>query len=180
MTPHMRRLVVLLSPLFLVTACGGSGQRRTVDLLNDRLLIELSPNIAAGNAALQPLPDGARVTLLSPAAFRDDMKALTDKYPSTRASVIEALLDPSLMQVRLGDTSELPADERDARINDVARYFEDYGLGSTLQPAAPPQPMPPVSAGPVPRGLTITISVHCPNRQGIIGYGDGRAHPTCD
>jgi hypothetical protein len=179
MTPQLR-LVVLLSPLFLVAACGGSGQHRTTRLLNERLYYQLAPNLAAGNAALQPLPDGARVTLLGPAAFQDNVAALTDKYPSARASVIEALLDPSLMRVQLGDTSALPADQKRERLQNVAQYFVDYRLGSILLPIAPPQATPAASAGTAPAGLTITISVVCPHRQSGAGYGNGQAAPTCD
>lgn len=177
MTPRAR-LAVLLSPLFLLTACGSS-QPRTTRLLNERLSYQLAPNIAAGNVALQALPDGARVTLLSRQAFEDNVTVLTDKFPSTRASVIEALLDPSLMSIQLADTSALPPDQKQERINNVAHYFHDYGLGSTLQPVAPPQAMPPASAGPAPAGLTITISVVCPHRHPGAGYGNGQAMPAC-
>lgn len=178
MTPHAR-LAVLLSPLFLLNACGGSGQHRTARLLNERLSYQLAPNIAAGNVALQPLPDGAQVTLLSQRAFEDNVTALTDKYPSTRASVVEALLAPSLMRIQLADTSALPPDQKQERINNVTQYFQDYGLGSTLQPVASPQVMVPASAGPAPTGLTITISVVCPHAHPGPGYGTGQAQPAC-
>jgi hypothetical protein len=62
----------------------------------------------------------------------------------------------------------------------VARYFEAFGLGSTLQPAAPSQAMPPGLAGTAPAGLTITITVQCPGRHHGAGYGSGISMPVCD
>jgi hypothetical protein len=186
MNPHARRLAVLLSPLLLVAACGPSGQQRTVRLLDERLLFQLAPSIEAGDAALQILPDGARVTLLggspsSNAPSSNRAKRTDDQFPAVRVAVIEGLLDPRLMRIQLADTSALPQAQRDARVKDVARYFEAYGLGSTLQPAAPPQAMPPGSAaGAAPSGLTITISVQCPDRHRGPGYGSGRSMPVCD
>jgi hypothetical protein len=191
MNPHARRLGVLLSPLLLVAACGSSGRQQTVRLLDERLLFELAPNIETGNAALQILPDGARVTLLGPLPITNGRipsgpssngaKRTDDQTFDARASVIEGLLDPSLMRIQLADTSALPQAQRDARVQNVAHYFEAYGLGSTLQPAAEPQTMPPGPAGgAAPSGLTITIHVQCPDRHDGWGYGSGRSMPICD
>ena len=185
MNPHARRLAVLLSPLLLVTACGWSGQQHTARVLNDRLQFLLARDIAAGKAAVQPMPDGARVTLLGTSAFPTDTNALAGEYPATRAKVIEALLDPKLMRIQLADTSALPADQRAERVQNVAQYFQDFGLGSTLVPAAPSQTMPQALAGPAPSGLTITISVQCPHVHRDVGYsgagyGDGTSKPVCD
>src|SRR5208283_4270555 len=59
------RLTRLLTPLLLLAACGSDhGLHRTTKLLNDRLQEQLAPDIGAGAASLQPLPNGARVTLL--------------------------------------------------------------------------------------------------------------------
>jgi hypothetical protein len=174
---QVRRLAVSLCPLLLVAACGGSPTRREARLLNDRLQWQLAPDIAAGNAVLQPLPDGARVTLPGPSTFPDDLPALDNREPDARSAVVEGLLDPSLMRIQFADTSALPDYQRDKRIADMTGYFAAYGLASTLQPAAPPQAVPPGSAPP---GLTITISVACPRPVGGAGYGDGRSHPVCD
>jgi hypothetical protein len=176
MHPQARRLAVLFSPLLLIAACS-SGQQHTTRLLNQRLQAQLAPVIAAGNVALQPLPDGAQVTLLGPAMFSNRVKTGEDQRPDIRAAVIEGLLDPSLMQIQLADTSNLPDSQRNARIQDVSSYFVAYGLGSTLQPEMAPQG----PGGTAPAGLTITINVQCPSRPGwFFGYTDGKAMPVCD
>jgi hypothetical protein len=181
MHPQARRLAVLFSPLFLIAACS-SGQQHTTWLLNQRLQAQLAPDIAAGNVALQPMPDGAQVTLLGPSLFTNNAKTGEDQRPDLRASVIEGLLDPRLMQIQLADTSNLPDSQRNARIQDVSRYFVAYGLGSTLQPSdVPPQAAPPGPSGMAPTGLTITINLQCPSRPGwFFGYTDGKASPVCD
>jgi hypothetical protein len=175
MTSHARRLAVLL-PL-LLAACG-SGQQRTTQHLNDRLAEGTAPDVAAGNAVLQPLPDGARVTLLGSSLFPADERALSDQTRDVRTGVIESLLDPRLMRVQVVDTSGLPAEQREARVRNVTEYFIDYGLGSTLVPAAAREALPPGPVGATPLGLTITISVQCslPRDQA----GDGTANPVCD
>jgi hypothetical protein len=174
MNSHARHLAVLLGPLLFLAGC--SGGPTTTQRLDDRLLVLLTPDIAAGNATLEPLPNGARVTLLGPSRFPIDERALDDQQRDVRASVVEGLLDPSLMQIQLADTSALPDAQRDMRVRNVARYFEAYELGSTLQPAAPPQAIPPGA----PTGLTITINVQCPHWHDGDGYGDGRSRPVCD
>jgi len=176
MNHHGLRLAVLLSPLLLLTACGSCGQPRTAWRLDDRLQAQLAPDVAAGKAVVQPLPDGARVTLLGPSQFPVDEQALTDQQRDVRASVIEGLLDPRLMQIQLADTSALPEYQRDARVRNVAEYFRVNGLGSTLQPTAPQ-----LAASPgAPAGLTISVTLQCPRRRGYAGYGDGRSRPVCD
>jgi hypothetical protein len=172
MNHHARRLGVLLSPLLLLAACGPS--HHTQRVLGDRLYTQLAPDIVAGKAVLQPLPDGDQVTLLDPSMFPNDIRALSDAYPDIRANVIEAMLDPSLMQVQITDTAPLREDLRDARVRNVAQYFVDNGLASTLVPPS----QPPAAAAPA--GLTITITLRCPDRHGGSGYGDGRSHPVCD
>jgi hypothetical protein len=180
MNPRARRLVALFCPLILLAACGPSGQQRTASRLNDRLQEQLAANIAAGDAALQPLPNGARVTLLGNSSFPNDVTALAGEYTDIRANVIEGLLDPSLMRVEVTDTSPLPDRQREGRIRNVDQYFIANGLGSTLQPAPPPQAVPPGRAVAVPPGLTITIGVQCPQRREGMGYGSGRSMPVCD
>jgi hypothetical protein len=176
MTSHARRLAVLL-PL-LLAACG-SGQQRTTQHLNDRLAEGTAPDAAAGNAVLQPMPDGARVTLLGSSLFPADARALNDQTRDVRAGVIQSLLDPRLMRVQVVDTSGLPAEQRDARVRNVTQYFIDYGIESTLVPAAPRAVPPPGPVGAMPLGLTITISVQCPHPRDQAGYGDETANPVC-
>jgi hypothetical protein len=119
MNRHAGHLAVLLCPLLLIAACGPSAQQRTTRLLDDRLQTQLAHQIAAGRAVVQQLPDGARVTLLDSSLFPNGPRALDDQVPDIRADVIEGLLDPTLMRVQVADTSTLPADQRDTRVQNV-------------------------------------------------------------
>jgi hypothetical protein len=172
--PTMHRHAGLLCVPLLLAACGPSPQQRTTSLLDRRLLTQLTPEIATGRAVLQPLPDGARVTLLAPGLFPNDAKTLDDQTVSARADLIEGLLDPSLMRVQVADNSALPPYQRDTRVRNVQQYFIDNGLGPVLAPSAAVPP----GAGPA--GLTLTISVQCPPPNGLTGYGDGKSHPVCE
>lgn len=173
MNPNAPRRAALLSPLLLLTACGLFGHPDTARRLDDRLQARLAPDVAAGNAIVQPIPDGARVTLLGTSQFPVNEQALDDQQRDLRASVVEGLLDPSLMWIGLADTAALPQYQRDARIRNMARYFEVNDLGSTLQAA----PAPPPGA---PAGLMITITLHCPRYRGLVGYAEGKSRPVCD
>jgi hypothetical protein len=172
------RFALLLSPLLAVAACASGGQH-TTRLLNDRLQANLAPEIAAGNASLQALPDGARVTLLSTSSFPSDIQALESTAPDIRSNVIESLLDPSLMRVQVADSSALPDRLRQARVQNVDTYFVAYGLGSTLVEAGAQGSVPPGPAG-GPTGVTIDIHVQCPAWNGRTGYGSGKSMPVCD
>ncbi len=88
--------------------------------------------------------------------------------------MIEALLDPSLMQVQVVDNAGLPPDQRDARVANVEQYFTAVGIGNVLVPAAAAPPPA------TPAGLSLTISVQCPPPNHYIGYGDGKSRPVCD
>ena len=167
------RFALFLSPVLAVAACA-SGDQHTTQLLNDRLQARLGPDIAAGNASLQAMPDGTRVTLLSASSFPTGVTALDSKVPDIRSNVVEAMLDPSLMRVQVADSSALPDQLREARVSNVNAYFVAYGLGSTLVPGVP------VSAPPGPAGLTIDIHVLCPPGDGVTGYGSGKSKPVCD
>ena len=170
----MNRAAALLTSLFLLAACS-SGQH-TTRLLNDRMQARLAPEIAAGRAVVQPLPDGTRVTLLDSSLFPNSAKALDNTYPDVRANVLEGLLDPSLMRVQVADTSTLPPYQQDTRIRNVEDYFTANLLGIVLVPG---QPIPP---GVAPAGLNITVSVQCPPRNSRTVYGDddGRSTPVCE
>jgi hypothetical protein len=174
MNRHAGGFAVFLGPLLLTLACcGSSGQQRTTRLLDDRMETQLAPQIKAGRAVVQRLPDGTQVTLLDSSMFPNDPKALDDQVADIRADVIEGLLDPSLMRVSVADTSSLPAYQRDTRVQNVQGYFTAMGLGSVLVPAesAPPAAGPP--------GLAITVNVQCPPRNHYVGYRDGMSRPVC-
>jgi hypothetical protein len=173
MNRHTGRLAVLLIPLISLTACA-SGPQQTTRLLDHRLQMELATDVAAGRAVVEKVEGGNRVTLLGPASFAADKRALNDQTPDVRANVIQALLDPSLMRVQVTDTSSLPVYQRDTRVANVQRYFTANGLGGVLVPVdAAPAP-----AGPA--GLVLMISVQCPQSGSFKGYGDGKSRPVCD
>jgi hypothetical protein len=169
----MNRRILVLGPL-LLAACGSSAQQHSARLLNERLQMQLSQQIAAGRAVVQRLPDGSRVTLLDASSFSNGEQAFEDQSHDIRADVIEAMLDPSLMRVQLADTSTLPPAQRDVRVQNVEQYFAAYGLGSVLVPAGSAAS----AAGPA--GLGITFSVECPRPKSRAGYGDGKSHPRCE
>jgi hypothetical protein len=151
-----------LTPLLLLGACSfDHGLSRTTDLLNDRLQARLAPDIAAGTAAIQPLPNGARVTLLSGSQFSNDIDTLADKHREVRASVIQGLLDPALVHIAVADTSALPADQREARVRNVIEYFKANGVGQTILPDTAPPP----AVATAPPGLTLTVLLDCPAHQ---------------
>jgi hypothetical protein len=174
---HARWLGLLVGPLLLLAGCQ-SGRQHTTRLLDDRLHDRLAPDIAAGNAVLQPLPDGARVTLVDTSLFPNDVKTLDNHQVDVRADVIEGLLDPTLMQIQIADTAAVTDRQRAERVRNVSEYFVDNGLASTLQPAGTVVVTGPVPAPPP--GLAITISVRCPDRHGGIGYDGGTSKPVCD
>jgi hypothetical protein len=185
MSLHARRLAVLLSPLVLAAGCAPSGQQHTTQVLNQRLFAHLAPAIVLGQVALQPLPDGARVTLLGSSRFPREVRASDLRDTGVPASVVEALLDPRLMRIEVADTSALPDTQRVDRVRDARQYFAAYGLGQTLTAAAPLPPPPrasagPVVAGPVPAGLVLTISVECPPGHDPFAIANGLADPVCD
>jgi hypothetical protein len=171
------RFALLLGPLLAVAACGSGGEQHTTRLLNDRLQARLGPDIAAGNAALQALPDGARVTLLSTSTFPSDTRVLDGKASDIRSNVIEGMLDPNLMRVQVTDSSALPDRLREARVANVDAYFVAYGLGSTLVATGVPGPVSPAGG---PAALTIDIHVQCPAQNWWTGYGSGKSMPVCD
>jgi hypothetical protein len=179
MNPRPWRFAGLCLPLLLFAACGGpSDQQRAAWQLDHRLEARLAPQINAGNATVQPLPDGARVTLLGPAQLPIGGQPVSSSGDDGRANVIQGLLDPRLMRVQLADTSALPPDQQAARVAALTQYFVDYRLGPTLQPAAPPQGVPPGPDGAAPAGLTITISVQCPRDHELAGNDFDIAPPA--
>lgn len=154
------RLTGLLAPLLLLAACENTGLSSTTELLNSRLQARLAPDIAAGQAVVQPLPNGAVVTLLGNSDFRDRVDAQDNRNREVRASVIQGLLDPSLIRIAVADTSSLTAGQRAVRVQNVTQYFRDNGLALSLVPDGQ---APVVSTGAaVPQGVTISLVLDCP------------------
>jgi hypothetical protein len=152
------RLVIVLCPMLFVVACASSGNRSVANL-GQRMQILLGPDIAAGRVELDPLPDGARVTLPQQSLFPIGRSELDDNGRFLLASVIQGLLDPGILRIEIADAPGTPVGLQTAQARAVAQYFEDYGLGPTLQPAVAPQDLPPGSTGTPPPGLTITVNI---------------------
>jgi hypothetical protein len=160
MTTPTGRLACVLT-LLLASGCSDHGTSRTAELLNDRLRTELAPDINAGTASVQPLPDGAQVTLLGASRFANTVDTRTDKHREVRAGVVQGLLDPTLVRIAVADTSALPTELREARVRNVKDYFQENGLGYSLLPDSAPTALPAGSAASA-QGLTITVKLDCP------------------
>jgi len=147
------RRVALLGPLFLVAAC--SCGNKSVANLDERLQLRLAPDIAAGRAVLEPLPDGARVTFAGQSLFAPGRAQLDDSGRFILASFIQGLLDPGILHIQIAEPPASPVYVQGARSQAVTEYFVDYGLGPSLQPATAPVG----SADNPPQNLAITVSI---------------------
>ncbi|HVZ10089.1 hypothetical protein [Rhodopila sp.] len=174
--------------LVLLGACT-SGPPNSVDMLNLRLQTTMSTEIAGNIATLQPLPDGAVVTLADGAVLPGHEAAMDNRVRDPRASVVMGLLDPSLMRLSVSDTGSGTQYDRQQRVANFISYLEEYRLGPTL---TTPDGTPVTSAmamsqdmtagtAPVatPPGLSVTIRVVCPERTSWPGYGQGQSLPAC-
>jgi hypothetical protein len=146
--PAIRR-ATLLGSLFLMAACSSGSPTQD---LNARLQASLTPQIAASEATLQPLPDGSQVLLIDQSLFAAGGAQLNDKGQYILASVIEGLIDPRLLRIEVAESPGTPPYLQSARVQAVTEYFADYGLAPTLQP-----PSAPVAA--TPPGTVVTIHV---------------------
>lgn len=172
--PHpARRLLAVLAPVALLAACA-SPEHSTARLLDQRLQAQLAADIAANRVTVQPLPQGARVTFLGTSATPGGLASSLPDEGSSRSSVIEALLDPTLMRVAVDDTAPVTADQRAAQVASIRQYFQENALGSLLLPDPQPQLLPPG-----PPGVALTISVVCPHRNDGAGYDTGKDKPAC-
>ncbi|CAH2601997.1 conserved exported protein of unknown function [Rhodovastum atsumiense] len=152
------RLVLLLGPALLLAACASQFAQNRQDLAS-RLQVQLAPDIAAGRVALQPLPDGTRVTLVEPSFYENGGGTLSESGRNILTSVIQALLDPALMRIDVTAAPPTPGGLAEARAQAVLQVFKDASLGPSLQPA-PAQPvLPPGGIGATPPGVAIDLGV---------------------
>jgi hypothetical protein len=147
------RLVALFFPMLFVVAC--TSGNNSVTNLGQRMQVLLAPDIAAGRVGLEQLPDGARVTLPEQSLFPPGRGELDDRGRFLLASVIQGLLDPGILRIDVAEPAPSPAYLQGPRAGAVRQFFVDYGLGSTLQPAAVPQG----SVDTAPQDLTISVSI---------------------
>ncbi len=172
MSTYSGRLVLLLAPL-LLAGCGGTPDvRASTQTLNDRLQTRLAQPLAKGSVALTPEPDGARVTLLlpPPPPAPQSGQTLDEADGVILASVIEGLLDPSLLQVQVMDTAAAAGTVDQPRVRDTVGYFRTYRIDASAQ-------MNPAPTSP--QGLTIAIAIHCPPSHGEWNWGYNEPYATC-
>jgi hypothetical protein len=156
----MRQTALLLG-LLMVAACGKTDQQKTVDLLHQRLYESLADAAQAGAVTVQYRPDGAEIV------FPEGGKPFT---PDPRASMVEAMIDPSLLRIGIAAPAGLPPYEADRR---VQAWTEDFGrmpLGGAQQAPAPQA---------VPSGMAVTLQVICPHRHDDAGFAYGVREPGC-
>jgi hypothetical protein len=147
------RRVAVLGSLLLVAAC--SCGNNSVANLDERLQLRLAPDIAAGRAGLEQLPDGARVTFPEQTLFPLGRTELDDRGRFVLASFIQGLLDPAILRIDVAEPTTSTSYIQGARARAVRDYFVDYGLGPSLVPAAAPAG----STDSAPQNLAITVSV---------------------
>ena len=174
MLSQAHRFLVVFALLLFLGGCGPTREQATAGLLNQRLQEQLGADVTANRVALETLPTGARVTFLDTSPTPGGLQVSDPGVGSVRASVIEALLDPSLMRIGVTDTSALSPDQKAARISNLTQYIQSMQLGSTLQPGEPPG-----AQQPGPAGMTLTINVQCPYRNDGSGYDSGVRKPAC-
>lgn len=167
------RAIAFGASLLGLAACG-SVEQDTTTVLNQRLQERLGNDITTNRVALQRLSDGARVTFLDASSSPGSLPVSDPNEGSTRASMIEALLDPALMRVALTDTSNLPQDTKNQRVGDLTRYFQSMLLGAILHPEDVSVAQPAVRPG-----VAVDIHVICPHRHDGIGYDSGERKPDC-
>jgi hypothetical protein len=146
------RGVVVLGTMLLAACSGEPGEQRATADLNNRLQARLAPDIAAGRAVVQPLPDGARVTLMAPMNGQWGVGQGQD----ARVRTVQALLNPSLLRIELA--KQTPYDEAMLQALSVMNW-QSITRGD---PSAAP-----------PGGVVVTVHVVCPQDEPI----DGR--PGC-
>ncbi len=126
--------------LVMLAACSGSDEGRATRDLNNRLQVLLAPDIAAGRASVQPLPDGARVALMAPSA-----DGTWGVGPDSRVSTVQALLNPELL--RLEVANQAAQDPALAQSLSVL----DWQSVTQVDPSTAP-----------PGGIAVAIHVMCP------------------
>jgi flagellar motor protein MotB len=151
---QVRHFVALFFPPLFLVACTSSGNNSATNLVL-RMQVLLAPDLAAGRAGLDQLPDGARVTLPEQSLFPPGRAELDDRGRFLLASVIQGLLDPGILRIDVAEPAPSPAYLQGPRASAVRQYFVDYGLGPTLQPAA----VPPASVDTAPQNVMITVNI---------------------
>jgi hypothetical protein len=150
--PTAPRLALLLCPLLAVAACA-SQQASSTQNLNDRLQRRLATDTAAGRVIVEPLPDGARVTLVEQVLYPRGGSTMDDQGINVLTHVVQALLDPSLLQITIAGSPSTPEYLKAARTDAIQQQLAPSVLRDAVQPGlvAPESPDAP--------GPAITIKV---------------------
>ena len=146
------RLALLLLPMLALAACASLQTQATNDL-NSRLQRRLAPDIAAGRAIVEPLPDGARITLVDQVLYPRGGSTMDDQGINVLTGIVQALIEPSMLQITIAGSPSTPEYVRAARRDAVQQELAPAMLGNAVQPglAAPDNPNAP--------GPTVTIKV---------------------
>lgn len=129
------QLVASVMPLLMAAGCA-SGPDQDAHELGDRFQTQLRPQLAGGQAVLERLPEGVRVTVSEQSLFPRGSAELDDKGRYVLASVVESLLDPSLLQIQVVEWSPTSPALQLARVQAVADFLDRWQLLSA--PEAPP------------------------------------------
>ncbi|MBV9250772.1 MAG: hypothetical protein JO227_16170 [Acetobacteraceae bacterium] len=99
MQRRLSRHVANVALIGAVAACSAQGTQQSAQELSRRLTERLQPQINAGQAAVSPLQDGARVQLSDRVLFPPGGRDLNGEGRYALSSVTEGLLNPGLMNL---------------------------------------------------------------------------------
>jgi hypothetical protein len=155
MTPFRAgRFAAMLAPIALVAACSQDPAPAAVQ--SGRMDARLAPEIAAGQVAVQPLPNGTQVVIPDEMLFAPGRTQLDPKGTLVLTHVIQALIEPTMVTIGVADASD---GLQGGRTQSVLDYFRNHALGQQVAPMEAP---PVVSVGPAGtplQGTTITVNV---------------------
>ncbi len=158
MIDHRLRIAASLASMLLLLGCASRTQRTALELGN-RMETRLSPAIKGGQAVLERLPDGARVTLSEQSLFPNGSAELDNRGRYVLASVVEGLMDPRLLRIDVSEPASTPLRLRQARLQAVIRYLHDVQVAPQLLLAALQQGAPPEAGGATSQALAITVTI---------------------
>jgi hypothetical protein len=144
----------MLAPIALVVAC--SSDPAPVAVQSGRMDARLAPEIAAGQVAVQPLPNGTQVVIPDEMLFAPGRTQLDPKGTLVLTHVIQALIEPTMITIGVADASD---GLQGGRTQSVLDYFRNHALGQQVAPMEAPPVVPVGPAGTPLQGTTITVNV---------------------
>jgi hypothetical protein len=149
-------LASLFSSLLWMSACGSDFNRAAQDLDN-RMQVDLAPDIAANRVVVERLPDGERVTLVDPLLFSSGGKTLNGHGQDVLIDFVHGLLEPRIYTLQVAEVQDMAPQQKGARSSAVERYFSDVGFGAQLRPYSPVQELPTDGVGSTRSGVAMTV-----------------------